>query len=140
MGESLGYHGLGLGALTKQVLGFEPPKNRKVTMSNWEARTLSAKQVCAPQQPQLWDRWHARLGDAPWAAAVCGSGPCWPSLQGCRSIAAGRPLLLPSPLQIQYAALDALLTGHIFRGLRLWHASPSACTLCRQLLGAVSLH
>ena len=83
VGSSLGYHGLGLGALTRQVLGFVPPKCRKVTMSNWEARQLSARQV-------------------------------------------------------QYAALDAVITGHIFRGLRLWHASPSACTSCRQMLGAVS--
>lgn len=28
--ELLGYHGYGLGALTRQVLGFEPPKSRKV--------------------------------------------------------------------------------------------------------------
>ncbi|PSC71691.1 Werner Syndrome-like exonuclease [Micractinium conductrix] len=82
VGESLGYHGLGLGALTRQVLGFQPPKDRKVTMSNWEARHLSAKQV-------------------------------------------------------QYAALDAIITGHVYRGLRLWHASPSACTACRQMLGKV---
>lgn len=81
IGQQLGYHGLGLGALTKQVLGFQPPKDRKVTMSNWEARQLSAKQM-------------------------------------------------------QYAALDAIITGHIYRGLRLWHASPSACTSCRQMLGA----
>jgi hypothetical protein len=43
-----------------------------------------------------------------------------------------------SARQVQYAALDAIITGHIFRGLRLWHASPSACTSCRQMLGAVS--
>ncbi len=30
VGQRLGYHGLGLGALTKQVLGFQPPKDRKV--------------------------------------------------------------------------------------------------------------
>jgi len=81
--ERLGYHGYGLGALTQQVLGFELPKSRKVTMSNWEAWALS-------------------------------------------------------PQQIQYAALDALTTGHVFRALRRWHASPSACTSCRQALGAVS--
>lgn len=85
VGESLGYHGFGLGALTHQVLGFQPPKCRKITMSNWEARSLSAKQV-------------------------------------------------------QYAALDAIITGHIYRSLRLWHASPSACTACRQMLGAVLPH
>lgn len=82
VGASLGYHGFGLAALTKRVLGFALPKCRKVTMSNWEARQLSARQV-------------------------------------------------------QYGALDAVVTGHIFRGLRLWHASPSACTACRQMLGAV---
>jgi hypothetical protein len=43
-----------------------------------------------------------------------------------------------TPGQVQYAALDALLTGHVFRGLRLWHASPSACPACRQMLGVVS--
>ena len=43
-----------------------------------------------------------------------------------------------SARQMQYAALDAIITGHVYRGLRLWHASPSACTSCRQLLGAVS--
>ena len=48
VGSSLGYHGLGLGALTRQVLGFVPPKCRKVTMSNWEARQLSAKQQPRP--------------------------------------------------------------------------------------------
>lgn len=43
-----------------------------------------------------------------------------------------------SAKQMQYGALDAIITGHIYRGLRLWHASPSACTACRQMLGAVS--
>lgn len=32
IGHQLGYHGLGLGALTKQVLGFQPPKDRKVCL------------------------------------------------------------------------------------------------------------
>lgn len=40
-----------------------------------------------------------------------------------------------TPAQIQYAALDALLTGGVFRGLRLWHMAPSPCTKCRRLLG-----
>ncbi|KAI3430822.1 hypothetical protein D9Q98_009233 [Chlorella vulgaris] len=82
IGTALGYHGLGLGALTHQVLGSRPPKCRKVTMSNWEQKRLTAKQV-------------------------------------------------------QYAALDAILTGNVYRSLRLWHASPSACTSCHQMLGAV---
>ena len=43
-----------------------------------------------------------------------------------------------SARQVQYAALDAVITGHLYRGLRLWHASPSACASCRQMLGAVS--
>lgn len=43
-----------------------------------------------------------------------------------------------SAKQVQYAALDAVITGTLYRGLRLWHASPSACTSCRQMLGAVS--
>ena len=83
VGSALGYHGLGLGALTQRVLGHCPPKSRRVTMSNWEAR-------------------------------------------GALSAA-----------QLQYAALDAVLTGHVYRSLRRWHASPSACTSCRQMLGAV---
>lgn len=40
-----------------------------------------------------------------------------------------------TPAQVQYAALDALVTGSVFRGLRLWHASPSPCTACRQPFG-----
>lgn len=40
-----------------------------------------------------------------------------------------------TPAQIQYAALDALLTGGVFRGLRLWHMAPSPCTKCRKFLG-----
>lgn len=71
VGEALGYHGLGLGALTKQVLGFEPPKERKVTMSNWEARALSAKQVRGA------------------AAAAAARALCHSSLE---------PLELPTPL------------------------------------------
>lgn len=40
-----------------------------------------------------------------------------------------------SPAQVRYAALDALITGSVFRGLRLWHASPSPCTACRRPFG-----
>lgn len=40
-----------------------------------------------------------------------------------------------SPAQVQYAALDALLTGGVFRGLRLWHAAPSPCAACKMPLG-----
>jgi hypothetical protein len=40
-----------------------------------------------------------------------------------------------TPAQVQYAALDALVTGSVFRGLRLWHASPSPCTACKQPFG-----
>jgi 3'-5' exonuclease len=40
-----------------------------------------------------------------------------------------------TPAQVQYAALDALITGSVFRGLRLWHASPSPCTACKQPFG-----
>ena len=39
--------------------------------------------------------------------------------------------------QVHYGALDALLCGHVFRGLRLWHASPSACPSCRKMLGVM---
>jgi len=46
-----------------------------------------------------------------------------------------RPQLTPA--QVQYAALDALVTGHVFRGLRLWHASPSPCTACKAPLGVM---
>jgi hypothetical protein len=86
----LGYpHNYGLAALTKRVLGIEPPKDRKVSMSNWERRTLSTQQVL-------------------------------------------------------YAALDALLTGHVYRGLRLWHhyysgsEASSQCGVCQQAFGMVS--
>uniref|UniRef100_A0A1D2AB40 C2H2-type domain-containing protein n=1 Tax=Auxenochlorella protothecoides TaxID=3075 RepID=A0A1D2AB40_AUXPR len=42
--------------------------------------------------------------------------------------------------QIRYAALDAYLTGHLFRSLRLWHGSPSACLTCASALGKVLSH
>lgn len=40
-----------------------------------------------------------------------------------------------TPRQLQYAALDSLVAGHLFRGVRLWHSSPSECAGCQQLLG-----
>ena len=40
-----------------------------------------------------------------------------------------------SPSQLQYAALDAILTGQVFRALRLWHSAPSVCATCHQKLG-----
>lgn len=42
--------------------------------------------------------------------------------------------------QVRYAALDALVTGQVFRGLRLWHSAPSACAACHQLLGTELVH
>lgn len=44
-----------------------------------------------------------------------------------------------SPSQIKYAAFDAFITAHVYRGLRLWHASPSSCTQCKHLLGVTSV-
>lgn len=41
------------------------------------------------------------------------------------------------PPQVKYAALDVLIAGQVFRGLRLWHRSPSPCAGCLQPLGAV---
>ncbi len=39
--------------------------------------------------------------------------------------------------QVKYAALDVLIAGQVYRGLRLWHSSPSPCAGCLQLLGSV---
>lgn len=44
--------------------------------------------------------------------------------------------------QLKYAALDVLMAGQTFRGLRLWHsthssASSSPCVTCKVPLGAV---
>ena len=39
--------------------------------------------------------------------------------------------------QLQYAALDAILTGQVFRGLRLWHSAPSNCSTCHQPMGVM---
>lgn len=39
--------------------------------------------------------------------------------------------------QIIYASLDALVCGHLLRSLRLWHASPCACPVCRYHMGSV---
>jgi hypothetical protein len=38
--------------------------------------------------------------------------------------------------QVAYAALDALVCGHILRSLRRWHSSPSACDGCQKQIGA----
>lgn len=38
--------------------------------------------------------------------------------------------------QIKYAALDVFTAGQVFRGLRLWHSSPSPCSDCKQDLGS----
>mmetsp|Transcript_20389 Transcript_20389/g.48544 ORF Transcript_20389/g.48544 Transcript_20389/m.48544 type:complete len:385 (-) Transcript_20389:90-1244(-) len=37
--------------------------------------------------------------------------------------------------QVEYAAADAFLTGHLLRCLGLWHSSPSPCPVCKGLLG-----
>ncbi len=39
--------------------------------------------------------------------------------------------------QVKYAALDVLIAGQVFRGLRLWHRAPTPCAGCLQLIGAV---
>jgi hypothetical protein len=40
-----------------------------------------------------------------------------------------------SRAQVKYAALDVLVAGGVYRGLRLWHASPAPCASCRVPLG-----
>ena len=42
-----------------------------------------------------------------------------------------------SRAQVSYAAMDVLIVGQVFRGLRLWHTCPAPCAECVQLLGAV---
>jgi hypothetical protein len=42
-----------------------------------------------------------------------------------------------SRAQVSYAAMDVLVVGQVFRGLRLWHTCPAPCADCVQLLGAV---
>lgn len=43
--RGLGYNGFGLARLTKRVLGLNMPKSKSITMSNWEAATISRNQV-----------------------------------------------------------------------------------------------
>lgn len=43
--KGLGWHNYGLARLTKAVLGAPLPKSKKVSMSNWETRTLTRSQV-----------------------------------------------------------------------------------------------
>jgi hypothetical protein len=38
--------------------------------------------------------------------------------------------------QVKYASLDAFVTGQVFRGLRLWHSSPSPCPGCLHPVGS----
>lgn len=42
-----------------------------------------------------------------------------------------------SDAQLRYAALDAFITGHLFRALREWHARPTPCGRCSVHLGKV---
>lgn len=42
-----------------------------------------------------------------------------------------------TPAQVRYAALDALVTGQIFRSLRLWHHTSNHCSTCMIPLGKV---
>eukprot|EP00199_Chlamydomonas_sp_CCMP681_P000664 CAMPEP_0119113830 /NCGR_PEP_ID=MMETSP1180-20130426/45317_1 /TAXON_ID=3052 ORGANISM="Chlamydomonas cf sp, Strain CCMP681" /NCGR_SAMPLE_ID=MMETSP1180 /ASSEMBLY_ACC=CAM_ASM_000741 /LENGTH=494 /DNA_ID=CAMNT_0007102085 /DNA_START=215 /DNA_END=1699 /DNA_ORIENTATION=- len=37
--------------------------------------------------------------------------------------------------QIKYAALDVLVAGQVYRGLRLWHSDPVPCPGCKQAVG-----
>ena len=80
VGSTLGYPGYGLAQMAQLVLGCEFKKDKRVSRSDWQRKSLQ-------------------------------------------------------PGQIRYAALDALVTGHIFRCLRAWHASPSACVGCSRPLG-----
>lgn len=43
-----------------------------------------------------------------------------------------------SRAQVRYAAMDALVAGQVFRGLRLWHSSPSPCASCLLPLGGAN--
>jgi len=73
----LGWHGYGLARLTKAVLGTPLPKSRKVTMSNWETRTLSRPQVrlgcqsrglgVGDEGGRLWVTKHGRKAHVPTA-------------------------------------------------------------------------
>ena len=72
LAAQLGYKQPGLARTTAAVLGAVLPKPKSVSMSNWQAPQLTAR-------------------------------------------------------QIQYAALDALLAGHAFRGLRYGSADHPQC-------------
>lgn len=51
--QALGYHGFGLGALTKQVLGFQPPKCRKVS-TRWLSAATAACAAAASAAALGW--------------------------------------------------------------------------------------
>jgi hypothetical protein len=74
LASQLGYKQPGLARTTAAVLGAVLPKPKSVSMSNWQAPQLTAR-------------------------------------------------------QIQYAALDALLAGHAFRGLRSGSAEHHICAI-----------
>jgi hypothetical protein len=138
--HGLGWNGYGLARLTNAVLGSPLPKSKRVSMSNWESRTLTRQQVRArARRPR-------RLGppvatgraaclSCPLAlrarACPCATLPCSPPFP------AHAPNLWSPTLQVKYAALDVLIAGQVFRGLRLWHRSPSPCATCFQPLGVV---
>ncbi|MEW5316383.1 MAG: hypothetical protein WDW38_007761 [Sanguina aurantia] len=74
---------------------------------------------------------YSRFGLARLTKQVMGQ-PFMKSKAVSRSNWAARKLTMH---QIKYAALDVFTAGQVFRGLRLWHSSPSPCSDCRQDLG-----
>ena len=115
-------------------------------MSNWEAATLNLKQVC-PLSPKTAQGSILRdlfLGSRARNLLLASGLNLLPlhSLHNHFHLHSGtllhqlQALMACTLIQVQYGALDALVCGHIFRGLRLWHASPSACPVCRISLGA----
>ncbi|MEW5307871.1 MAG: hypothetical protein WDW36_010243 [Sanguina aurantia] len=74
---------------------------------------------------------YSRFGLARLTKQVMGQ-PFMKSKAVSRSNWAARKLTMH---QVKYAALDVFTAGQVFRGLRLWHSSPSPCSDCRQDLG-----
>jgi hypothetical protein len=144
--RALGWHGYGLARLTAAVLGTPLPKSRRVTMSNWETRALTRAQVRwagAPGSALKWGWGGAgpRASAPAVARTVQGTCPFAPQSQVAAAVLSFTPYspyhLPRCRTQVKYAALDVLVAGQVFRGLRLWHRSPSPCARCLQPLGAV---
>ena len=142
-----------------QVMGIEMPKSRKVSCSNWAARSLNMQQIkyacldvfvagqvrsgqggCRGQQATADDRvWMYGNVGIVWTTWQI-SCPAWPLARNIFRLRWQAPThtacsSCPTPIPSPPFRRCAPPSSQIFRGLRLWHSSPSPCPACLHPVG-----